>query len=158
MTSLPRYLQREFERDGDKPRVLVEYQKNGTIYWNATGDRLFSVALEILKNRVKYHAIPSAEAVRKWKERETQPELTKEQIEALPPGKVKEAAIVQFSQALSQRAEYDRMIQQAEQANQALDTQDGVLAWVILSNRSGYEYERVELQVLLNPEDPEISS
>lgn len=152
MTNLPRYLQRELDKQGDKPRVLVEFGKYTNVYWNATGDRLFPVALAILKERVMNGAIPSAKTVTKWRNEEAVPELTDDQIKALPEGKIKQAAETQRRNAISQRAEYDEMIRQAGQVTQALTTQDGVLAWVILSNRSGNEYEKVELQVLLDPE------
>lgn len=152
MTNLPKYLQREFDRGGDKPRVLVEFGKYTNVYWNATGDRLFPVALAILKERVMNGAIPSAKAAAKWRDEEAVPELTDEQIKALPEGKIKQAAETQRNNAISQRAEYDEMVRQAGQVTQALTTQDGVLAWVILSNRSGNEYEKLELQVLLDPE------
>lgn len=158
MTNLPKYLQREFDKQGDKPRVLVEFGKYGNVYWNATGDRLFPVALAILKERVTNGAIVSAKTAAKWRDEEAVPELTEEQIKALPEGKIKQAAETQRRNAISQRAEYDEMIRQAEQVRVALDTQDGVLAWVILSNRSGYEYERVDLQVLVDPDQKEIGS
>lgn len=158
MTNLPKYLQREFERGGDKPRVLVEFGKYENTYWNATGDRLFPVALEILKTRVTNGAIVSAKTATKWRDKEATPELTEEQIKVLPEGKIRTAAETQHRNALSQRLEYDEMIRQANQVTQALTTEDGVLAWIILSNRSGNEYERVELQVLADPVQPEIGS
>lgn len=158
MTNLPKYLQREFERGGDKPRVLVEFGKYGNTYWNATGDRLFPVALAILRTRVTNGAIPSAKAAAKWRDEEATPELTEEQIKAIPEGKIRQAAETQRRNALSQWLEYDEMIRQANQVTQALTTEDGVLAWIILSNRSGNEYERVELQVLADPVQPEIGS
>lgn len=158
MTNLPKYLQREFDRGGDKPRVLVEFGKYGNAYWNATGDRLFPVALEILKTRVTNGAIISAKTAAKWRDEEATPELTEEQIDALPAGKIKKAAETQRRNALSQRVEYDEMIRQANQVTQALATQDGVLAWIILSSRSDNEYEKIELQVLVDPDQQEIGS
>lgn len=33
-------------------RILIEHQKHGTVYWDATGDKLYDAALQILRGRV----------------------------------------------------------------------------------------------------------
>ncbi len=155
MTTLPKYLRREIDQAGDSPRVLVEFQKDGTVYWNATGERLFAVALQILRQRVKYGIIPSVETVQAWKQQSPGPELTKEQIDALPEGRIKTAAANQRTQALLRQIDFDDLIVKTIQIEKAIQEKDGVAAWIILTERSSYEYERVELCVLRNPEiDP----
>ncbi len=155
MTTLPKYLRREIDQAGDSPRVLVEFQKDGTVYWDATGERLFAVALHILRQRVEYGIIPSVEMVQAWKQQSPGPELTEEQIDALPEGRVKTAAANQRAQALLRQIDFEDLIVKTIQIEKAIQEKDGVAAWIILTERSSYEYERVELCVLSNPEtDP----
>jgi hypothetical protein len=155
MTTLPPYLRREIDRAGNSPRVLVEFQKDGTVYWDATGERLFAVALHILRRRVANGMIPSAETVEAWKQQSPAPELTKEQIDALPEGRVKTAAVNQRTQALLKQIDFNDLIVKVLVIAKAIREKDGVAAWIVLTERSSYEYERVELCVLSNPEiDP----
>jgi len=122
-------------------QILVATEKHGTRYFDAsTDEQLHRAALKLLAERKEmgwyYDPKPPDDAA---------PELTEEQIEALPDGKVKDAAVQQhlkykatIRRYKDEHAEYLRM-------EKALAEQDGRAAWVFLQVHADFEYEQVEL-------------
>ena len=133
------------------PRVLIQSWKHGKNYYDATGRNLGPAALEALQFSVEAGYIWSVEDTKKYIKEPAPPDLSREQIAALPDGEIK-----QFAEKQVQRYERDiedrrEAILQAEQTERALANRDGRLAWKILQERSDYEYEHVFLEQLEQP-------
>jgi hypothetical protein len=121
-TQLPKYMQQEVE--DEEPRVLVEFQKHQTVYWNATSkERLLALALRILEFRMGYGFFRTVEEIQK--------ELDKYNTSHVFLSLVKEE------------------LRHSLMAEKAIENNDGALAWLLLNERTGHEYERIELHVLL---------
>ena len=133
------------------PRVLIQSWKHGRNYYDATGNNLRLVALDALKFNVEAGYTWSAEDTKKYIKEPTPPDLTYEQIAALPEGEVKQTAETQARRYERKNRERKDAILQAELVEHALKKRDGYLAWEILQERSGYEHEYVSLEDLEQP-------
>ena len=133
------------------PRVLIQSWKHGKNYYDATGNNLSLAALDALKFSVEAGYIWSVEDTKKYIEEPKLPDLTREQIEALPEGEIKRAAKKQARRYEREKREREDAILQAEQVELSLEGRNGQLAWEILRERSDFEYEGIELEDLEQP-------
>lgn len=146
MTQLPKYIQKEV--DNEEPRVLVEFQKHQTIYWNATGkERLLALALRILQFRMSYGFFRTSKEIQKELDQQKDP-IPNDEISNIPKALVNAAITVR----LQYRNQLDKLkdeLRHAMMAEKAIENNDGALAWLLLNERTDYEYERIELHTLL---------
>lgn len=151
-TKLPKFMQKMLDSQGDAPRILVKEWKHGITYHDATGEKLFAVALEILRlHKDEWHYIPSVETAKKWlAEAKAAVDMPKELAESLPESIRAEAMRIAEYQAAQVIASED-LLHAAREAERAVEENDGRLAWMILNDRRGYEYEKIELHVLQQP-------
>lgn len=137
----------------DTQRILIEHQKNADVYWNATGSKLFAAALRILNQRMENGIIATEAKAKRDQERYiVKPELTQEQIDALPTGSVKDMAQHQFNRIARSNQAYADAVDLAIRIKEIIEDGLGGAAWEILQERKRYEYEGFELAVLLDPD------
>lgn len=128
------------------PSVLVEHGKHGEYYWDATTKEKFRAnCLAILKDRLDqgwYYYEP---------EEPTEPTglLTKEEIKELQQP-YKGQAIQIYNNYQSRLRDYKLEKETWDELKEAIEKEDGGLAWGVLYDRSDYEYERVSLEDLNN--------
>lgn len=125
-----------------KPGVLVCYGKHSTdLYWAITQEQLFETSLQILTWRFYdgwyYNPDPD----------ETDPEIPLAQINDLPEGSIKKAAMAAYKNWQRRK----KQNQDARNDYQAIKytvevSKDGQEAWFWLQNMSDGEYERVSLE------------
>jgi hypothetical protein len=122
-----------------RPCVLAFKEKHTTQYfWALTQEQFYEHCLEVLTNRFTdgwYHCP---------EEKDTQPEVPLEQIEQLPEGTIKKAAMKQYKS-------WERTRQYNKEAREdyglieyAIEKQDGRQAFWSLDSRSDCEYERMD--------------
>ena len=136
------------EYDEDANYVLIAKEKHGTRYMDAsTKDAFLANALKLMKERIGhgwYYELEPGEGPKV-------PELTQDQVDALPDGEIKDTAKAQwkrYRRQLRDRAEDDNF---AVKVRKALADEDGELAWDVLRTRSDAEYEYVSLECLETP-------
>lgn len=146
MTQLPKYMQQEV--DSEEPRVLVEFQKHQTVYWNATGkERLLALALRVLEYRMSYNFFRTVEEIQKELDQHGEP-VTKEELAKIPGKLLNEAHTIMKNHQAWWRDTTEEL-RHSLMAEKAIENNDGALAWLLLNERTGYEHERIELHVLL---------
>jgi hypothetical protein len=129
-------------------KVLIWKSKHGDLYYDAsTSEALRASALEILKMNFEVGWYPSythpddSEWVKK-------PELSQEQIDDLPDGEIKEAAIKQAKDYHRSLAEFMENEKFLTQVRKSLEENDGDLALSLLKRRNGYEYECFDIETV----------
>lgn len=132
-----------------RPSVIVAKEKHETLYYSAaTEEEFLSSALAILKARHAqgYWYLP----VENELDREPGVDLTEEGLKFLAADseshKLYRSQVRERNRWREDRAEYQSWW---DQKNQAIDTNDRLLAWRCLQERSGAEYEAVRLEPLL---------
>ena len=143
---LPKYLQRM-----DWPQLMIFTDKHSTShYLCADQDALGRACLMVLKERLDpsygyiQHPGPESE-IYGLKE-----ELPKEAAEALPEPYRKQALNVIKENAKS-RAEWAEAVELFENAEKAVKTKDGNLAFLILEARRDHEYEGYTFEAPIVP-------
>lgn len=136
------------ELDNEEPRVLVEFQKHGTIYWNATGkEHLLNLALRILQFRMSYGFFRTVEEIQKELDKHKDP-IPDDEISNIPKALASAAVTIKL-QYRNQLENLKDELRHSIMAEQAIENNDGALAWLLLNERADYEYEKVELHTLL---------
>lgn len=134
----------------DRPSVLVCHEKHGQLYYHAPNDAaLCRAALSILRMRLEaghWYNDPTDELP-------PNPNMTDEQIAALPAGPIRDTAIREVARYRSAVREQGDAIEMFADIKKAIEENNGKLAWRILRDRSDYEYERVSIEQLLEVED-----
>jgi len=130
------------------PGILVLHEKHGDWHYSVpTEAHLHAAALEILARRLGdnwyYDPRERSEAERQYAPKP--PELTDEQIEALPKGDVREAAEKQRRRYLAYQAEAADAVRWIEGVEYALEHKDGSEAWQLLRERHEGEYEGMSI-------------
>lgn len=123
-----------------RPGVLVCHEKHGNCYyWALTQDQLHKHALEILTGRFTdgWYYCPE--------EKETKSEIPLSQIEKLPDGQIKKAAMRAYKNWEYERNENASLVDQYHAIEAAVETEDGKEALMLLDWRNDHEYERVEV-------------
>ena len=124
------------------PGIIVLREKHGTsYYWALTREERNASALEILTSRWNngnshYYYDPF-----KHKNNAPKPELTLEQANALPEGKIKQMALKEHNLSKHRSRQQLEAEEQYLEIKQAVEDKDGQLAWSALSWRGDYEYE-----------------
>ena len=122
-------------------RILVLEEKHGNRYFDASTDKLLAQAsLIVLKERYEeggWYFKPSEPS---------KPDFTEEQASELPPS-LKPAAMEFLRLYNCQLLRYREELDDYERIERAIASNNGWLAWNVLHDRSGYEYETC------NPED-----
>lgn len=122
-------------------RVLVAVEKHCRRYWVIENDQQLGLAaLAILKGRHKdgyWYLKP---------EEPKKPSMTAAQVEALPAGRVRDAANEELRIYQREQRWFERESQQYADIQKAIKTKDGALAWQILKARRDYEYEELHLE------------
>ncbi len=132
------------EHDPSKRYVLFACEKHGERFLDATTEEAFhKSAVKLLRERLEENGYDylKSDGLKK-------PDLTKEQVEALPDGDVKKTAQKQRREhlrALYQNAENDRL---HKDIVKAVKEEDGPAAWDALERCSDGEYGQVELEEL----------
>lgn len=128
----------------ERPIVLVLHEKHGNQYFYIPDEEaLFRAALEVLTSRNKENYFY-------FKPEIPNPELTKEQVDSLPPALKKEGEKKYLARKeLILRQKYEA--EEYESIQSTIKEKDGRKAWRILRDRNGGEYERVSLERLLKP-------
>ena len=124
-------------------RILVVKEKHGTRYFDARTASSFAMAcLKLLKERRDkgYYDVEEP--------RIKEPAVSKEQVKAIDDGAIKLAALKEWAQYNDQWADYEEDRAILVEANKAIQTEDGLLAWCILRHRDNHQYEEVELEAL----------
>lgn len=127
-----------------RPSVLLLHEKHGVGVFPANNDEdLFASALLVLTGRFRQGH---------WYHEPDKPRdlgYTREDLVKFPPGIQFDAANNLKNYAEEMEA-YQREIEDYETIKQAVEKQDGRLAWAALKRRSDqrYEYERVSIQPL----------
>lgn len=129
--------------DLTEPSVLVLKEKHDDLYFHVPDEAtLHKVALDILTKRLKsgdwYYDL--RQDVPK------SPELTKEQIEALPDGRIKEIARKEVDNYQSRLRSYQHEVEDYVNLQRAVKDKDGKAAWRALLRRHCGEYEQVRLE------------
>lgn len=132
-------------------RILIEYQDHGTVYWDATGDRLFDAALQILKQRVDAGYIMPEETSQSLLDGLPDMESVQKQVSAIQQTEVRMAAQARLAGFLRSKDELETEVRHAKDTKRAIESGDGSLAWSVLAARSGYEYEKVSIVELIDP-------
>lgn len=132
-------------------RILIEYQKHGTEYWDATGDRLFDAALQILKGHIDAGYIMPEEMSQSLLDGLPDMELVQREIDAMQETQVKFFAQAANSRLLRRKDELETEVRHARNAKRAIESGDGNAAWAVLAARKKYEYENVALVELIDP-------
>lgn len=146
MTQLPKYMQEELENK--KLRVLIEFQKHGTIYRNATSkEYLLYLALLILKSRVDIGYFRTVKEIQDELDKLKEPITEKEFLE-IPKCLVNEAIRIRRNHQMY-RKDLVEELRHSLMAEKAIENNDGVLAWLLLEERQDYENEKIELHTLL---------
>lgn len=134
----------------DRPSVLVCHEKHGDLYYHVPNDQaLCRAALSILRERLEaghWYNDPKDELP-------ADPNLTPEQIEALPAGPIRETAkreVASYQRAVREQGD---AIEMWKNIHRAIEENNGKLAWTILRDRSDWEYERVSIETLQEVED-----
>jgi hypothetical protein len=134
----------------DRPSVLVCHQKHGDIYYNAPDDAaLCKAALSILKERLEdgyWYNDPADELP-------ANPNMTDEQIDALPAGRIRDTARQEMTNYHVAVQEQGDAISMWKDIHRAIEENNGKLAWRILRDRRDYEYERCSIEQLQEVED-----
>jgi hypothetical protein len=125
-------------------QVLVAREKHGTRILNAlTRKDCYASALLLLTERFTdsywYH---------KPEPPSGKPELTQDQIEALPDGEVKDLAKKQWKRFEKRNKRYEDALVQYNEIVLAVESEDGKLAYQCLYDRADHEYEGVSLECL----------
>jgi len=124
------------------PGVIVLKEKHGTrYYWALTREERNASALAILTERWNngnsdYYYDPF-----KNKQESAKPELTLEQVNALPDGKIKQMALKEHNTSDRRRRQQLEAEELYLEIKRAVEEEDGQLAWSALSWRGDYEYE-----------------
>jgi hypothetical protein len=123
------------------PRLLILKEKHGDKYYHVpTPETLATVSLATLKQRKEEGWYPVNQS------QPTKPELAKEQIDALPEGSIKQAAIQQHKDYLLAVQYHSEEQETAAAIEKAITTSNGKLACRILMERAGCEYEGFRLE------------
>ncbi|MHA2068144.1 MAG: hypothetical protein ACXABY_27600 [Candidatus Thorarchaeota archaeon] len=125
-------------------QVLVAREKHGTRIFNAlTRKDCYASALRLLMERFTdsywYHK-PDAPSGK--------PELTKDQIDALPDGEIKNLAKKQWKRFKKSNSYYEDALAQYNEIVLAVESEDGRLAFQCLRDRDDHEYEGICLEIL----------
>ncbi len=121
------------------PCILAFREKHGTRYfWALTQEQLYKHCLTILTNRFEqgWYYCPT--------DKETQPEISLEQIEQLPEGTIKNAALKQYKNWERTRQANKDAREDYELIKYAIEAQNGQQAFWSLDTRSDHEYERMQ--------------
>lgn len=130
--------------DASKKYVLYAREKHSDRFLDATTEAAFhKSAVKLLTERYEagWYGYFKSETPKK-------PDLSKEQIEALPKGEVKKTAVRQwreYQRELLRKAESMRLY---EEIVKAVQEKDGPAAWSALKRCGDGEYEYVELEEL----------
>lgn len=121
------------------PGVLVAKEKHGDRYFDSsTPEAFFKACLTLVKERLTpdygYYFPPTEVKT---------PSLSKEAAEVLPDGPVRAAAVREWAQYIAAVKAYERDLKMFEAAKLAVESEDGLLAWTVLSMRKDYEYEYI---------------
>lgn len=123
------------------PRMLVVKDKYSATYYHVpTIEKLKQACLYILEERQKEGCYPEAED-----SQPTPPELTEEQIAALPEGEIKKLAQEQHARYHDSLRYHEEAQIETKAIKNALATKDGLLAFSVLLERASYEYEGFEI-------------
>ncbi len=146
MTKLGKYLERQVA-EMEYPRLLLNKDKYSTAYYLVQDEAaLWRACLMILKVRVDSDYMQAPDD----KPYDLQKVLPKEQVEALPePYRSEELKKLKHNNRVT--AEHQEEVEQWQQVQQALKDKDGKLAFMILKERNGHEYEGFEFEDLVVP-------
>lgn len=125
-------------------RILIAEEKHRRRYLRAeTPQQLFASALKLLKERINQYYHPSDEEIAQVQAHI----LSDEVIEKLPVGYRGDA---QRKSAYKKRQLEDLLQQRDDWARavQAVEENDGSLAWTVLSLRTDHQYEHVDIAYL----------
>lgn len=136
------------ELDNEEPRVLVEFQKHGTVYWNATGkERLLALALRILEFRMSYGFFRTVKDIQKELDKHKDP-IPDDEISNIPKALANAAVTIKL-QYHNQLENLKEELRHSLMAEKAIENNDGALAWLLLTEREDYKYEKIELHTLM---------
>lgn len=124
-----------------KPELLILREKHGEGYYLINNDKkLFEVSLVILKTRFNegWYYDPDESEIPKAS-------LTKEQIEALPEGHVKQVAVREMNSIKREIRLYKESMKSYKNIKKAIKDSDGRMAYMCLMDRRDGEYEGFEL-------------
>lgn len=126
----------------DTPHVLIIRDKYSTQYLVAGNMReLEASTLSVLKARFEAGYYGDSEGPGK-------PEMTKEQVDALPEGEVKNFALKQLCNYNNRLAEYEEGKAFVQEAGQVIEDRSGYRAYLLLFQRNYFEYEGISLEPL----------
>ncbi len=142
-----KFLERRLDAIMEAPHVMITHEKHGIRVWDASSrESLFKNALEILKERLEFGYIykPDPEYLQKY-----DPKMTSEEIDRLPDSLVKQAALKQIKQFRHMKEEFEQDQKHWEDVQSAIHNEDGERAFVLLADRSDYEYESITFEPIL---------
>lgn len=149
MTDLPKHLQVHMSRR-EWPQLLIFDEKHSNRYFlckdqEAVGRACLIILAERIDPAYGYIQHPGPES-----DLRLEPELTKEEIEKLPEKyRKKELATVQTN--ARERRDWAEAVELFENAHKAVANKDGNLAYMILNDRSDYEYEGFSFEAPIIP-------
>jgi hypothetical protein len=76
------------------------------------------------------------------------PELSQEDIDRLPNGRIKKEALEDLEFYKNSRKEYEQDLKEYNTAKEALKNNDGEIAYFIIMRRGEYEYEKIQIERL----------
>jgi|SRR5579859_3307873 len=154
-----RRLRNLFE-DPKSKYVLVFTEKHSTRYFDASTLRaMLKSCLKVLTERRQnarwwYGEAESLEDFKAYmKEHGYYPSMTRDQVNALPPGSVRKAAeeeIRYYQERLAEREEHEEFLKLCDEA---IAAKDGRLAYEALDMRNQHEYERMNIESVETGDD-----
>ncbi len=156
-TKLPKFLQRFVKYDGPG-RVVAFEEKHGTRRFLAnTPEDLFKACLIVLKDRYGDHehnwysarkaAAEKEEALREAKESLQTELISAETIETLPSA-LREDARQHNERQKEAMAWLEESLMEHQWMVQAIDEEDGVLAYMVFNQRQEHQYEKMDFEYL----------
>lgn len=146
-THYSKYLERKYGKELAKGAkfVFVFEEKHGTnMYFIGSIEQLAATSLKILTARFKegyWYLDPAKYTPEK-------PSLTKEEIEKMAPGKVKDFALEELSQYERSLKRWKNEMGEYTDIANAVKEKDGAFAFCLLENRGDHEYEKCYLEEL----------
>lgn len=131
-------------RSVDEPCVMVCHQKHGRYYYHIPDTKaLHKAALWLLKERLeaRWYADPG--------KKPKGPGFSREDVEKLPEA-LREEAKKKLDRHDGEVREWEQEQSTWSDLKNAIDMEDGGLAWEVLRDRSDYEYEQVILEPYVN--------
>lgn len=125
-----------------RPGILVCYEKHCTVfYWAITEEQLYKHCLDILSDRFLdgWYYCPEPD--------NSDPEIPLKQINELPEGSIKKAALKAYRLWEKQKKRNKELREDYQAIKYTVEeSKDGQEAWFWLQNMSGGEYERISLE------------